>query len=260
MLITFFYKEYMKKHFFPNSILQIIAILIFSLILTAPWLFVLDSYNHETKILLFFILMTLTFLLIIHLINWKRKVKLSYKFTLINSKALLLLITILFLFEFGINIPINSFFNKSNINPFTPLTMTFGALLIGPILEEIIFRGIILKGLLIRYSAKNAIIISAILFGLIHGKPLLILPAIITGLFFGWIYYKTKSIGTTILLHSITNLFALSGVFLMQKLKIYISLYQFNSYRIISILISFIILTFILKRLGFKLNNTLASL
>ncbi|MFA5296676.1 MAG: type II CAAX endopeptidase family protein [Lutibacter sp.] len=250
----------MKKHFFPNTILQIIVALIFSLILTTPWLFVINSQNQETKILLFFILMTLTFIVIIHLINWKRKVKLSYNFTLINSKSLLLLITILFLFEFGINIPINSFFNESNINPFTPLTMTFGVLIIGPILEEMIFRGIILKGLLISYSAKKAIIISAILFGLIHGKPLLILPAIIIGLFFGWIYYKTKSLGTTIVLHSITNLFALSGVFLIQKLKIYSSFYQFSSYRIISILISFIILTFIFKILYIKSNKTIASL
>jgi hypothetical protein len=250
----------MKKHFFPNTILQIIVSLISSVILATPWLFVLNNQNKKTKILLFFILITLTFLVIIHLINWKRKVKISYNFRLINNKSLLLLIIILFLFEFGINVPINSFFNESNANPFTPLTITFGALFIAPILEEIIFRGIILKGLLISYSAKKAIIVSAILFGLIHGKVLLILPAIIIGLFFGWIYYKTKSIGTTILLHSFANLFALSSIFLIQKLKIYSSFFQFNSYRIISILISFIILTFILKRLYIKLNNTITSL
>lgn len=40
-----------------------------------------------------------------------------------------------------------------------------------PILEELIFRGIILKGLLKNYSPLKSILISSLLFGLIHLNP-----------------------------------------------------------------------------------------
>ena len=40
-----------------------------------------------------------------------------------------------------------------------------------PILEELIFRGIILDGLLKKYSPINSILISSVLFGLVHLNP-----------------------------------------------------------------------------------------
>lgn len=77
--------------------------------------------------------------------------------------------------------------------------------LFGPLMEEIMFRGIILRGLLSKYTAKKAIIFTAILFGLIHMNPIQIPGAILLGIFFSWIYYRTRNIGICIMLHMVAN-------------------------------------------------------
>jgi membrane protease YdiL (CAAX protease family) len=74
-----------------------------------------------------------------------------------------------------------------------------------PILEEILCRGIVLKGLLLNYSARKAIIISAIFFAAIHLNPWQALPAFFGGLFMGWLYYKTQSVIPGIIAHATIN-------------------------------------------------------
>ncbi|WP_159429001.1 CPBP family intramembrane glutamic endopeptidase [Tepidibacter formicigenes] len=77
--------------------------------------------------------------------------------------------------------------------------------LFGPLFEEFIFRGIILKGYLENYSPKKALIISALVFGLAHMNIYQFITASISGLFYGWLYLKTKSIIPCIFAHSINN-------------------------------------------------------
>ncbi len=75
-----------------------------------------------------------------------------------------------------------------------------------PIFEEIVFRGIFLKGMLnYNISPKYAILISAFLFGFVHFNPWQFVGAFIFGCFFGYVYYKTQSLLTTMLLHCINN-------------------------------------------------------
>lgn len=77
--------------------------------------------------------------------------------------------------------------------------------LIGPVFEEILFRGAITKILLKQYSPAKAIVISALLFGFIHGNPVQIIGAGCIGLLLGWIYYKTASLIPCIMIHVINN-------------------------------------------------------
>jgi uncharacterized protein len=77
---------------------------------------------------------------------------------------------------------------------------------VAPLSEEILFRGIILKGLLSRYSPTKAILISAILFSLFHLNPYQFFAAFVMGLFWGYLYFRMKSILPCILAHSISNL------------------------------------------------------
>lgn len=74
-----------------------------------------------------------------------------------------------------------------------------------PLLEEIIFRGIILSGFLKRYSPVTAIIMSAIIFGIFHFNPWQFIPAFVMGLVIGWLYWKTNSIIPGIVIHFINN-------------------------------------------------------
>jgi uncharacterized protein len=79
--------------------------------------------------------------------------------------------------------------------------------LIGPVLEEVIFRGVILKGLLGRYSPLKAIVVSSLLFGLVHLNPWQFAGAFGTGIICGWIYWKTNNLILPIIMHISSNLF-----------------------------------------------------
>lgn len=89
-----------------------------------------------------------------------------------------------------------------------PLVLLLGGVLIGPICEEIIFRGIILEGFLTKYTTKKAIIFSALIFGIIHFIPIQVVNAFFMGIVLGWIYIKTKSLWVCIGIHVINNAIA----------------------------------------------------
>ena len=70
-----------------------------------------------------------------------------------------------------------------------------------PIVEEIIFRGLIFDRLKKGMPTVVAAIISSILFGLAHGQIVWIIYAMILGFVLCYVYSKTGSIRTTIALH-----------------------------------------------------------
>ena len=71
--------------------------------------------------------------------------------------------------------------------------------------EELLFRGIILDGLNKNYSKKKAIILSALLFGLIHMNPWQFIAGFIIGLIAAWICLETKSILLCMYIHLFNN-------------------------------------------------------
>ncbi|RAW00652.1 CPBP family intramembrane glutamic endopeptidase [Pseudochryseolinea flava] len=88
-----------------------------------------------------------------------------------------------------------------------------------PVLEELIFRGVILDGLLKRYSPRKAIILSSALFGIIHLNPWQFVAATILGVFIGWIYFKTNNLLLCIIIHFANNLLAFITMQLMNENK-----------------------------------------
>lgn len=88
------------------------------------------------------------------------------------------------------------------------LLMYLQIIIVAPIFEEILFRGIILNGLLNKYknSSKKAIIYSAIVFGVVHLNIPQGVNAFIAGIILGFIYYYTKSMKLSIFAHFINNL------------------------------------------------------
>lgn len=106
-------------------------------------------------------------------------------------------------------IPINGFWEKIFNSAFGSEFSTWKGLLsvaiIAPIVEEITFRGIILKGFLKHYSVIKSVILSALLFGLIHMNPWQFVTAFAAGIVLGWWYIKTDSILPTIFGHALNN-------------------------------------------------------
>ena len=103
-------------------------------------------------------------------------------------------------------LPMPEFFKKIFEKAFTPSIATvFTAVIIAPLFEELLMRGIILRGLLTSGSTLKAILWSAFLFAFIHLNPWQALPAFTIGIFLGWVYYKTRSIWTPIFIHFVNN-------------------------------------------------------
>lgn len=77
--------------------------------------------------------------------------------------------------------------------------------IIAPIFEEIIFRKLLIDRT-IKYGAKISIILSATMFGLMHGNLNQFFYAFLLGGFFAYVYMKTGKIIYTIILHITLNL------------------------------------------------------
>lgn len=81
-----------------------------------------------------------------------------------------------------------------------------GVAFLVPIAEELTFRGVVLGSLLKKFRPGVAIILSACIFGILHGISIHIGYALLAGIVIGWVYYYTESIKATIFLHSLFNL------------------------------------------------------
>jgi membrane protease YdiL (CAAX protease family) len=91
-------------------------------------------------------------------------------------------------------------------------TIAFVEVVILPaFLEEILIRGIFMERFLQRYSAWVAVLMSAFLFGVMHGNPSQIFEGFIIGCFLGFVYVRTRNIKYCILIHFVNNGFAWLG-------------------------------------------------
>lgn len=85
------------------------------------------------------------------------------------------------------------------------ILLILSACLVGPAFEELLFRGIIFTGLRRKFSFGLALIIQALLFGLMHGNPWQFLYAFILGILLGLLVKWSGSISPAILLHIFIN-------------------------------------------------------
>lgn len=107
-------------------------------------------------------------------------------------------------------IPNLSIYSSSDelLNKSAIIYFIISACIYAPIIEEVIFRGIMLGGLLNRYSPKVAILLSSFLFALMHGNLHQGINAFLLGTLIAYVYYKTKSIYLAIFCHFINNVTA----------------------------------------------------
>ena len=85
------------------------------------------------------------------------------------------------------------------------LPVVVAVCILAPVLEEMLFRGIILRGFLARYPRWPAIIASAILFGASHLNIYQFMVGILIGIPLGWLYERTRSLIPCIALHAAYN-------------------------------------------------------
>ena len=151
----------------------------------------------------------------------KRKTNIgSFNFTIENPRIIPLIVLVAIPLNLGIAgplvelVPMNDFFRDMiremmrEMASDQGLWMFIALVIAAPVLEELIFRGIMLDGLLRIYSPTKAVIVSSLLFGLIHLNPAQFVGGALVGGFMGWVYVHTRSVMATILIHAAFNLTA----------------------------------------------------
>lgn len=90
----------------------------------------------------------------------------------------------------------------------------FLALVIAPLVEELLFRGIIYSHLRVQWGLGPAVIVSALLFALMHGNLFQAIPSFLSGLFFATVYERSQRLYFVSLIHAFMNLLSvfLSGL------------------------------------------------
>lgn len=95
--------------------------------------------------------------------------------------------------------------------------MVFTTAIVPGFIEELLFRGVILRNML-PFGRTTAVIASAFLFGVMHQNPAQLLYTTVAGLVLGFIYVHTRSLWCTILIHMCNNFLAIVYTVLGERL------------------------------------------
>ena len=195
----------------------IVGIIILSTIVFSPLTFL--HIDWLTKELANFLMYTLGMGLSLAISHKMRKARTGVENYPIQFNEILIFIPLLIAtisLQLGVTVPLTSlipmpdFFKQiflemgSQTGLFAFLTIAIAA----PLIEEIIFRGVILDGLLNRYEPIKAILISSFFFGIVHLNPWQFITAMLIGSFAGWVYWRTRNLTFTIFIHFANNCFA----------------------------------------------------
>jgi len=84
------------------------------------------------------------------------------------------------------------------------LTILTGVVLT-PIVEELLFRGVLYQALRRKHSVGNAALLSALIFALMHGSIVLFIPLTVMGIVLAFVYERSGSLIPTMLVHACNN-------------------------------------------------------
>lgn len=88
----------------------------------------------------------------------------------------------------------------------SPITSLLHVCVIAPIIEEILMRGLVLEGLKNSYGVITALLLSSLLFAILHFNMVQTLSAFVCGIILGLLYIKTNSIFCCMIAHCGYNL------------------------------------------------------
>ncbi len=202
----------------------IVGILVLAMVLFSPVVALEHQIGKSLSGLISYLLSVGISLWIVFTIRRKKTGIESFNFKPFNLIIAPLVIIVSIAIVLGVSLPITTLiptpqFVKElflsmydDVRIYSFITMVIAA----PILEELIFRGIVLDGFLKIYSPVKSIVLSSILFGLAHLNPWQFLSGLFIGLFMGWIYYRTQSLWLTILSHLSLNLLGFASNLIMK--------------------------------------------
>ena len=91
------------------------------------------------------------------------------------------------------------------------------SVIVAPLTEELLVRGLILRGFLSRYSVRKAILASALFFGLMHLDPWNFIGPTVYGILFAWWFIETRSMLPCFFGHALINALVIADNALLQS-------------------------------------------
>lgn len=170
----------------------IVGMAVLSMILFSPVNLIMENIvGKEMSFLMYYLLAMGVPFFVANRLRKKKTGASVYNFDFGTAKIIVLVSITIIAIQMGIVSPVANLIPMPEImkDLFLELAnqngvFSFMAIVIAaPILEELIFRGIILNGLLKKYSPIKSIIVSSVLFGIVHLNPWQFVSASIIGLF-----------------------------------------------------------------------------
>jgi uncharacterized protein len=195
------------KSFGATALVLLVLIVCGAVLLLKPWL------GGEATFLVYYMLGMPISLLFVCRLRGIRLARASFDLRLLPPSMLLPLALGSVALLFGVSGPISSALPvpEATENALAEMAGQTGFLtflffvIAAPILEEAIFRGVILDGLLRRYSPQKSILLSSFLFGAVHLNAVQFVTGMVIGLFAGWVYYRSRSLLACIAIHLAAN-------------------------------------------------------
>lgn len=177
----------------------------------------------------------------------------------IEMKELLLIIAILFLYISGQSLTLNSYYQIEWNEP--GFASIIFVILLGPMAEELVFRGSFLRGLLSnkKYPVWLSIIGVSLLFALMHFNVVQEAPTIfnvfgitnafVLSLVISWLFFESLNLGNAILVHCISNAISLlmQLVLAAHQQQLQEHIINFRAVGILAMLGSLLLFAFIVK-------------
>jgi len=139
----------------------------------------------------------------------------------IPTLLITLLLTALFVALFKVRAPVQPLVDMmvKEDNVHILLYSSIFAAVAGPVMEEIFFRGFMYAALRKRVGVLWAIMISSLIFSMLHAHLIGFLPIMILGMLLAYLYERTGSLTASITLHILHNLASLIMVFFMKGIN-----------------------------------------
>ncbi|MBE6152235.1 MAG: CPBP family intramembrane metalloprotease [Firmicutes bacterium] len=203
-------------------VVQFGIIILFTLIFNLTNNYEIGSTQYTNQLGLFFSnnrlwIVALTFISLIPL--FKKNCNINKIGVNFKQVTLLILLGLSFAISYNLillNLNITNLFDGSN-DKLVMTLLTSG--IIGPIMEELIFRNIVYEKLKGMYKPLTAIILTGLIFGLFHGNLIQFIYAFLFNFILIFVYEKSRSIYTPIIVHVSAN----SGI------QLFLSLINYNN-------------------------------
>lgn len=212
----------MKRHY-PNAIQSVLLFVQLFALLTIG-IAGYSLFNHKTNpekslseidSFAFYSIKIACLIIVYILASQKLKTKESYSlkkqlnshFTSSYIYALAGIVALIFLIEpLERILPATPFLQVyfSNLSKLRVVSL-FYIVILSPIANELLFRAIILRGLIKTYKPLYAITLTSVLFSLFHFSLLQVIVSFLLSSFIGFVYWQTRSVFLCILLHIINN-------------------------------------------------------